>query len=667
VPTYQFAGKFGPAGISGAPIEAPLRVTDSSGNDATLYSDVSKGKTVGPVVYLNEARLLTFYADPGVYTVKWTGGQANVTITGGSVNQPTRRTVSVASYGATGDGVTDDTAAITAAENALFDAGGGTLYFPAGTYMTGTQTIHAGVVWQGDSPQVSVVKLKAGTNNDLLKTYQFDLLTGTNGIGNGNVGARGHGLRHITLDANRTQQTSQSRCYASYGWNHTVDDVWFINGHTIGVTSEWAPNGGPGNDHMEALWRNFKIFNYGGVAGGSIGLDWNGPHDSILANYVVATLDSTIRPYHATYGATPINGSTNITPGSGTFTFATTQAASTSLFPESGGWFIVPTDANGAPFIVVTYTGASTAGAVTTFTGCTASGGRAVGVTVTNVGIIKPSHGVLVNRIQKGESGLVQSQAHIWGRNHIGLSCKMLVTPFNDVPIFSTGCHSEGAFLANVLMSSKSCWMGGSIYGTLGQAGNEYEVGILMSLVERGAETLRMDSLIYNVGSATTPTTAGPVVNVNSDSWDLRAIGTTNTSAFLRMASTSYNQKSHALVICQNDVTRSVEWWPRTAWVPQFLGGLNIGGSGTSKGIAVGEGGNAKQGVATMAAGTVTVANTSVTATSRIQLTAQSLGTVTSPQALAVTARVVGTSFTITSASATDTSVVAYEIFEVAP
>lgn len=80
-------------------------------------------------------------------------------------------------------------------------------------------------------------------------------------------------------------------------------------------------------------------------------------------------------------------------------------------------------------------------------------------------------------------------------------------------------------------------------------------------------------------------------------------------------------------------------------------------------GLGVAEGSNAKQGTATLVAGTVTVPNTSVTATSRIFLTIQSPGgAVGSPY---VSARTAGTSFTITSTSATDTSVVAYEIFEV--
>jgi hypothetical protein len=90
---------------------------------------------------------------------------------------------------------------------------------------------------------------------------------------------------------------------------------------------------------------------------------------------------------------------------------------------------------------------------------------------------------------------------------------------------------------------------------------------------------------------------------------------------------------------------------------------LSVGTIG--RGLAVAEGANGKQGVATLVAGTVVVANTSVTATSRIQLTCQSLGTVAVPSAYGVSARVPGTSFTILASVNTDTSVIAYEIFEV--
>lgn len=69
-------------------------------------------------------------------------------------------------------------------------------------------------------------------------------------------------------------------------------------------------------------------------------------------------------------------------------------------------------------------------------------------------------------------------------------------------------------------------------------------------------------------------------------------------------------------------------------------------------------------GIATMVAGTVTVNTAAVTATTRIMLTTQVLGTVTAPKAIAVTARVASTSFTITSEDATDTSDVAWVLVQ---
>jgi hypothetical protein len=82
------------------------------------------------------------------------------------------------------------------------------------------------------------------------------------------------------------------------------------------------------------------------------------------------------------------------------------------------------------------------------------------------------------------------------------------------------------------------------------------------------------------------------------------------------------------------------------------------------KGFYVKEGSNATMGIATLVAGTVTVATTKVTANSRIfltrQTTAGTLGT-----SIDVTARVAGTSFTITSnGSVLDTSTVAWMIVE---
>lgn len=83
------------------------------------------------------------------------------------------------------------------------------------------------------------------------------------------------------------------------------------------------------------------------------------------------------------------------------------------------------------------------------------------------------------------------------------------------------------------------------------------------------------------------------------------------------------------------------------------------------RGLKIKEGSNARMGVATLVGGTVTVANTSVTANSRIFLTGQADGG--TPGAVRVSSRVAGTSFTITSTNGADTSTIAFHIVEPSP
>ena len=88
----------------------------------------------------------------------------------------------------------------------------------------------------------------------------------------------------------------------------------------------------------------------------------------------------------------------------------------------------------------------------------------------------------------------------------------------------------------------------------------------------------------------------------------------------------------------------------------------NIAATVAGNGFRVTEGSNAKQGTAVLVSGSKVVSNTSVTANSRIFLTSNTDGG--TPGWLRVSARTAGTSFTITSSSGTDSSTVAYEIFE---
>jgi hypothetical protein len=99
----------------------------------------------------------------------------------------------------------------------------------------------------------------------------------------------------------------------------------------------------------------------------------------------------------------------------------------------------------------------------------------------------------------------------------------------------------------------------------------------------------------------------------------------------------------------------------------QLTSSLAVNGGGVDvitagKGLKVAEGSNAKQGTFTLTGGTTqAVPNTSITANSRIFLTAQVEGG--TPGFIGVASRIPGTSFTVY-CTATDTSTYAYEIFE---
>jgi hypothetical protein len=86
----------------------------------------------------------------------------------------------------------------------------------------------------------------------------------------------------------------------------------------------------------------------------------------------------------------------------------------------------------------------------------------------------------------------------------------------------------------------------------------------------------------------------------------------------------------------------------------------NLGGGVVGDVPSVIEGSNGHQGLSTLVAGTVTVANASVNINSRIQVTSQTDGG--TPGWLRVSSINPGVGFTITSSSATDTSTVAWYI-----
>ncbi len=189
------------------------------------------------------------------------------------------------------DGSTDAAAAIQAQLDAAEAAGGGVVRIPTGTYLIGaTLSIASRVLLVGDGMGASVLKLKANTNADLLRTKGFAGLTGGSSIG----GPEKFGVARLTLDANRAQNTS-GWCMRIYGKAYRIDQVIFTGGASGGCWSEWAGPATPGRGtEMEPLWHDFHITDHLGV-----GLDWRGPHDGQLTDGIISKASTVARGSYA--------------------------------------------------------------------------------------------------------------------------------------------------------------------------------------------------------------------------------------------------------------------------------------------------------------------------------------------------------------------------------
>jgi hypothetical protein len=110
-------------------------------------------------------------------------------------------TISVTSFGATGDGVTDDTAAINSAMSSCvsraFPFNGCNLYFPSGIYITTGLTLQSYIHITGDGWTTAVIKLKHRTHSDVLTipagTFNFSIF-GVTIDGNSSHGGTGNCL-----------------------------------------------------------------------------------------------------------------------------------------------------------------------------------------------------------------------------------------------------------------------------------------------------------------------------------------------------------------------------------------------------------------------------------------------------------------------------------------
>lgn len=200
-------------------------------------------------------------------TGPWTNQDANY-IVGDSTLQ-----FNVKDYGAKGDGSTDDSTAIQAANDAANAVGGGIVYFPPATYIGAGLNQDSFVYWQGSKTGATVLKLKNGANTFLVQSRNFATLTGGNTTG----GVTLCGISDMTLDGNKANNGSSTvPVFRSYGYGRKFERLHVRNGNNEGWYSEWSTSlPSPGNDSMEDHIVGCKAHD-----NGSHGVHWNGPHDS---------------------------------------------------------------------------------------------------------------------------------------------------------------------------------------------------------------------------------------------------------------------------------------------------------------------------------------------------------------------------------------------------
>lgn len=136
-------------------------------------------------------------------TIALTGKIVTITPTGGTISDALADwldllsqgiiNIKSAEYGAVGDGVTDDTTAISAAKVAAI-AAGKALYGPPGTYLTQPQTCSGALYILGAGPEATIFKLINSATAVGNKKYVFKFTTSNSGFNN------------CALDFNRTNQ-----------------------------------------------------------------------------------------------------------------------------------------------------------------------------------------------------------------------------------------------------------------------------------------------------------------------------------------------------------------------------------------------------------------------------------------------------------------------------
>lgn len=191
-------------------------------------------------------------------------------------------TIHVDRYGAVGNGIIDDTLKIQSAIDFVANQGGGTVIFGAKTYLVMGLTLKDNVTLEGRGKNVTTIKLKNGSNSHVIQAGDFD--SNADGIKKSTpVGCRTGGLRRLTIDGNKSNQTQKKHGLAYYGIDLQLNEVEFKNASGINLYVE-----SPGDVYSVNVDRNLQssirhIECHHGTDGNFL---YNGQSDSTMIDIV---------------------------------------------------------------------------------------------------------------------------------------------------------------------------------------------------------------------------------------------------------------------------------------------------------------------------------------------------------------------------------------------
>lgn len=173
-------------------------------------------------------------------------------------------------FGAVADGTTDCTESFTKAL-----ASRKPIFVPNGRYLVHNLEIPSGCMMVGQSRE-SVVFSSPNGGGAIMKTANFDQLKGSGAVD----GTFDAALSNFTIDGRN--HGGGIIGFAHYGTRNVLHNIVIANCDT-GIYSEWCNQLGPiGNNCIEAYFDRITVNKC------HTGIEWHGPHDSMMENIIVA-------------------------------------------------------------------------------------------------------------------------------------------------------------------------------------------------------------------------------------------------------------------------------------------------------------------------------------------------------------------------------------------